>query len=331
MFFSRCYRPPHLRGYHASKSSGDLLGVGTGPRNVNGHAYQLPQVIVSHLIYNDDLDGRFGRIHSPERFNGGHTTTIVHVVAERPYEGVHPLDVVEAVRHLVGVGQAAIDPEEMGEGLGRRDVLEAVGGGGGLEEVGVRGRGCLGAEAEREGELEVVGLLRLLRPALAAVAARWAVRFAPFVPAVLAAGEGGDGGRPLHLVAADAAPAGMSLQPRHPVRHGELGTVPLRRPRLVERGRPAVVVGRGRGRVVRRAAVVADAGGRGCGEEAVRRRPSPRCWPRRPLGGVPHRLPAAQPPARGARASGGGGRGARRHQNRIKSIDLARARSRGVC
>lgn len=206
--------------------------------------------------------------------------------------------------------------------MGRRHVLEAVGGGGGLEEVGVHGGGRLGAEAEREGQLEVVGLLRLLRPALATVAARRAVR----VP-VLAVGEGGDGGRALHLVAADAAPAGLPLQPHHPVHHGELGAGPRRR-LVVERGGRAVVVGRGRGRVVRRAPVVADAGGRGCGEQGVRRRggggaPSPRCAPRRPLGrdGVPHRL-AVPSPARGA--GGGGGRGARRQLLRIKSIDLAR-------
>jgi hypothetical protein len=100
---------PHLRGHNASKSSGNLLGVGTGPRDVNRHTYQLPEVIVSHLIYNDHLDGRFDRIHSLERLNGRHAAAVVHVVAERPYEWVHPLDVVEAVRDLVGVRQGAID------------------------------------------------------------------------------------------------------------------------------------------------------------------------------------------------------------------------------
>jgi hypothetical protein len=79
----------------------------------------------------------------------------------------------------------------------------------------------------------------------------------------------------------------------------------------VERGGPAVAVGRDRGRVVRREAVVADTGGRGSGEQGVRRRGrggprSPRCWSRRrrrPLGGIPHR-PAAPPSSLSA---GGGG------------------------
>jgi hypothetical protein len=104
----------------------------------------------------------------------------------------------------------------------------------------------------------------------------------------------------------------------------------------VEQGGPAVVVGRGRGRVVRRAAVVADTGGRGGGEQGVRRsgRGGPRSsrrWTRRrrrrPPGGIPHR-PAAP---LSSLSAGGGGPGARRQQQlRInKSIDLARPRS--VC
>jgi hypothetical protein len=96
-------------------------------------------------------------------------------------------------RWLLKKTERCADPESVGEGLGRRDVLQAVGGGG-LEEVGVRGRGRLGAEAEREGELEVVGLLRLLRPAFAAVAAQRPVRVAHLIP-VLRGGEGGDRGR----------------------------------------------------------------------------------------------------------------------------------------
>lgn len=100
---------PHLCGHDGSESSGDLLGVGTVPRNFNGHAYQLPQVIVRHFIYDDHLDGRIGGIDSPERLNGGDAAAVVHVVAERPYEGIHPLDEVEAIRDLVGVGQAAVD------------------------------------------------------------------------------------------------------------------------------------------------------------------------------------------------------------------------------
>lgn len=175
-------------------------------------------------------------------------------------------------------GEKCADPEAVGEGLRRCNVLEVVGGGGGgVEEVGVRGGGGLGAEAEREGELEMVGLLRLLRPALAA-AARRAVRVA-LVPVLCGVGEGGgDGGGYLAVVAPDAAPAGLPLQPQ-PVRDAELGAVPVRlllERKLrgsngrVERGGP-VVVGRGRGRVVRRAAVVAGAGGRGGREEGVRR------------------------------------------------------------
>lgn len=99
---------PHLRGHNASKESGDFLGVGTAPRNVNSRAYQLPHVIVGHLIYENHLDGGFGGIHSLEGLDGGHASAVLHVVAERPYEGIHPLDYVEAVRDLVGVGQAAV-------------------------------------------------------------------------------------------------------------------------------------------------------------------------------------------------------------------------------
>ena len=162
----------------------------------------------------------------------------------------------------------------------RCNVLEVVGGGGGggVEEVGVRGGGGLGAEAEREGQLEMVGLLRLLRPALAA-AARRAVRVALVVPVLCGVGQGGgDGGGYLAVVGPNAAPAGLPLQPQ-PIRDTELGAVPVRlvlerklrgSDGRVERGGP-VVVGRGRGRVVRRAAVVAGGGGRGGREEGVRR------------------------------------------------------------
>ena len=66
----------------------------------------------------------------------------------------------------------------------RCNGLEVVGGSdGGVEEVGVRSGGGLGAEAEGEGGLEVVGLPRLLWPALAAYA-RFAVHVVP-VPHVL--------------------------------------------------------------------------------------------------------------------------------------------------
>lgn len=166
----------------------------------------------------------------------------------------------------------------MGEGLRRCNGLEVVGGSdGGVEEVGVRSGGGLGAEAEREGELEVVGLLRLLRPALAAAAARCAVRVA-LVPILRGVGDGeGNGGGYLAVVAPDAATARLALQ-RQPVRDAELGPVPVqlleRQLRgsdgRVERGEP-VVVGRRGGRVVRRAAVVSDAAGRGGREEGVRR------------------------------------------------------------
>lgn len=221
----------------------------------------LPQVVVGHLVYDDHLKGGFGGVESPEGVDGRDASAVLHVGAERPYEGIHPLDEVEAVRELVGVGQAAIDPEAVGEGGGGVVVVVVLRGGGGVEEVGVGGGGGVGAEAQREGELELVGLLRLLRPALAAGAAVGRpIRCARVVGLGVRIGDGGgDGGEPVRVVAAHAAPAGLAL----PIRHAELRAVALRR---LERGGGAgVVVGR-RWRVVRRAGVVADGRGRGGGE-----------------------------------------------------------------
>lgn len=219
----------------------------------------LPQVVVGHLVYDDHLKGGFGGVESPEGVDGRDASAVLHVGAERPYEGIHPLDEVEAVRELVGVGQAAIDPEAVGEGGGGVVVVVVLRGGGGVEEVGVGGGGGVGAEAEREGELELVRLLRLLRPALAAAAVRRPIRCARVVGLGVRIGDGGgDGGGPVRVVAAHAAPAGLAL----PIRHAEPRAVALRRG--LERG-GGVVVGR-RWRVVRRAGVVADACGRGGGE-----------------------------------------------------------------
>jgi hypothetical protein len=54
-----------------------------------------------------------------------------------------------------------------GRGLRGREGPTAAAGIPEVEEPRVRGGGCVGAYAEREGELQLVGLLSLLRPALA--------------------------------------------------------------------------------------------------------------------------------------------------------------------
>lgn len=47
----------HLYGHNAGEASCYFLGVGTAPRDVNRGANLLPQVIVGHLIYENDLNG----------------------------------------------------------------------------------------------------------------------------------------------------------------------------------------------------------------------------------------------------------------------------------